>query len=532
MTGEILYYKIYFLNQDPVPSGIVHVNLVDSAGNVHMHQILPVLNNTARGQYRIPYDFKEANYRFLCYTRWNLDFGKRYIFNKLISVYNEFEGNVSWDPESEHTYLDEDSINHVIQQADGRLKLQISNPGPIHARDSVCIKITSDNQYKPLRSAELSVSVMDFNMIGLSSLENILYSSVPIKDTPEINGSGNYLPEDSIYIKGTAFDPVSGDPVTSRVFSIYNVNEGTFSRLRCVDGNYSFNLPVFKGRTDLQIINMNPFQPKVPNIQILPVSNELPHLPVFNPEPERSPEVEKYLYYSILRRKINEIFFEFNPDSIRLEEPAVLPFKPDRSFDMSKYRLIKNVFDFIHEAAFNTTFYKENGTQKFRLFNIQTKKYFMTPPWFVVDGHFIFNDSLVYNIPFSHLKRIDLYVRNSSIFRYFEPIMVQGGVVAIYTKDNYLIDYIRKMPNTVRVNGFPTSNFQDETEKSGPDGNHATPDLSPVIYWNPEIHTNDQGFAEVVFRANDVTGLYLMHVAGMTENGDPLSGNLIIRIIP
>ena len=108
---------------------------------------------------------------------------------------------------------------------------------------------------------------------------------------------------------------------------------------------------------------------------------------------------------------------------------------------MEKYRYIKNLEDFIRQAVTNAGTYKEGDTRKILLFNSETKKNFMTKPWLLVDNYFIFNDSIVYNIPFSQIKRIDLFTTNKSIFKYFEPIMIQGGVIAVYTKNNFLDNY-------------------------------------------------------------------------------------------
>jgi hypothetical protein len=173
----------------------------------------------------------------------------------------------------------------------------------------------------------------------------------------------------------------------------------------------------------------------------------------------------------------------------------------------------------------NATSYKEGDSRKLKLFNSETKKYFMTKPWLLVDNYFIFDDSLVYNIPFSQLKRIDIFNTNQSIFQYFEPIMVQGGVLAVYTKNNFLATYIDKSPNMIHLEGLP-----EDEPVSKSITTETRPDLNPMIHWNAQIKTNEKGHAEVVFQTNDITGQCMIQVVGMDSEGNLIEGNMVYEV--
>jgi hypothetical protein len=270
---------------------------------------------------------------------------------------------------------------------------------------------------------------------------------------------------------------------------------------------------------------MNPYQEKVPIVQTRNILFDVGQPAIATGRPERSPEVNKYLYFSKIRRHIREIFYQDITDSLQLASIPYLQFLPDKSYDMEKYRYIKNVEDFIRQAVTNAGSYKEGDTRKILLFNIETKKYFMTKPWLLVDNYFIFNDSLVYNIPFSQIKRIDLYVSNKSIFKYFEPIMIQGGVIAVYTKNNFLGNYMEASSNLIRVNGLQNAN-NEESPISYP----GAPDLDPMIFWQADLTTDEKGFARFNFQTNNITGDCMIQVVGMDKSGNLIEGKYIYQV--
>ncbi|MBR9998327.1 MAG: hypothetical protein KFF73_05115 [Cyclobacteriaceae bacterium] len=531
LTGETIHFKIYFLNTATVPSRIVHVDLQNAEGSYILNGLYQVENNMAEGAFNIPYDLEEANYLFRCYTRWNLNFDESYIFSRVIPVYNEFDGNNNIMVDDHQELIQRDSVQAPDTFTRG-VSIKIIDTQEHKTNQEIRLEIqTTDRNNQPV-PASLSMCVLPVSLIDHPDDLNIsdIYNDRHTQVSPDINIS--YQPEDSIEIKGMAYDPVTGEPINSHVLSIYHVREGRFSRLISKKGSFQFKMPVFEGKTDLQIINMNPFQPKIPDIRWIPLHEEIFRPASIQPVPERDPKIEQYIYYTRLRRKIREIFYETVYDSIQLQQPPLLPFKPDRSYDINQYQLIRNTLDFFREAVTNTDFFRENGEEKLRLFNTETMKFFMTPPWYVVDGHFIFNDSLVHNIPFNHLSRIDIFNRNESIFKYFEPIMIQGGVVAIYTKNNYLIDYIRNMPNTLRVEGITRTVTMEHGHQSGQQDAHETPDFFQLIHWDPNIQTNEEGKTTVIFQSNDVTGNIAIHMEGMDRNGMPVAGQAVIQVRP
>lgn len=522
VAGESINFKVYFLNKNKIESELVHVEIVDSKNLVHINQILNISNNSASGKFILPLSFEEGNYLFRCYTAWNINFGNNFIFNKIIPVFNEWKDENSIFQDA--SLIERDTNKYSTDGSNG-IVLKIMNTDPISAGDSIHVEIdVTDNQ-----QANLSMSVIDLNLIDPKKTDYNSDYFVNLRSA-ENNIEIIYNPEKSIFIQGKVFDISTNQPVTSRVLSIYNVQNAGFSRLMSIEGDFSFELPVFTGDADLQIINMNPFEDKVMVVKQQPlISNDL--ATPFSNEAERTPEVKNYLYYSKLRRQIDEVFFIENKDSLQLRSASILPFIPDRSYDMEKYRMLKNLEDFVRQGVINATSYKEDGQTKLKLFNIETKQYFMTKPWLIVDNHFVFNDSLAYNIPFNHLKRVDIFITNKTIFKYFEPIMIQGGVIAVYTKNDILADYIQNTPNTLSISGIPAESFR-KVNNTAVSISEEMPEFNPVIYWNPEISTDANGKTRFSFPTNNVTGNCLIQIQGIDKNGRPIEGKAIYKVFP
>ncbi len=522
VAGESINFKVYFLNKNKIESELVHVEIVDSDNLVKINRILKISNNSASGKFILPISFEEGNYLFRCYTAWNINFGNNFIFNKIIPVFNEWKDENSIFQDA--SLFERDTNTYSTYDSNG-IVLKIMNTDPISTGDSIHVEIDiTDNQ-----QANLSMSVIDLNLINPRKTD---YNSDYFTDlsSAEKNIEIIYNPEKSIFIQGKVFDISTNQPITSRVLSIYNVRNADFSRLMSADGDFSFELPVFTGDVDLQIINMNPFEDKVTVVKQQPlISNDL--VTPFSNEAERTPEVKKYLYYSKLRRQIDEVFFIENKDSLQLRPASLLPFIPDRSYDMEKYRMLKNLEDFVRQGVINATSYKEDGQTKLKLFNIETKQYFMTKPWLIVDNHFVFNDSLAYNIPFNHLKRVDIFITNKTIFKYFEPIMIQGGVIAVYTKNDILVDYIQNTPNTLSISGISSESFR-KVNNTTVSISEEIPEFNPVIYWNPEISTDANGKARFSFLTNNVTGNCQIQIQGIDKNGTPIEGKVIYKVFP
>jgi len=530
VSGETIQFKVYIFNDKISPSDLIHADLINEKGDIIYEELLKVNNNTSHGSIEVLLSQSEGMYFLRIYSIWNLNFSSNFNCIKPIAIYNDF--NQSF----ENIIADTITIENIVKPENSQdfLDVDILNATSIHTGESIKMEIKDINHLDGDLEGNISVSVWEIDKCGFYN-QNFVHSHYKRQNAlSQSTNSINYQPEKSIQIEGKIYEIISRQPVTSKVLSVYNAETNTFTRINSEkNGGFSFDIPVFSGSVNLQVINMNPYQSKVNFVESVKLSKHMPIPNIEDYEIEKSPFVNNYLYYSGLRRKIYELFKETSFDSINLVETPILPFKPDKSYNTNDFQLLKNVEEFVREAVVNTSHINEGEEKKLLLFNQETKKYFMKSPWILVDGYFIFNDSLTYNIPFNILKRIDIYNTNKSILKYFEPIMIQGGIIAVYTKNNYLTDYIQSQPNTITVKGLTL--LEEDTEKHNllsPSSPHPMPALNPLIYWNPEIRFNEFGKADLEIQTNDVSGFYLIHMEGMDATGKPLSAQKIVQVLP
>jgi hypothetical protein len=87
------------------------------------------------------------------------------------------------------------------------------------------------------------------------------------------------------------------------------------------------------------------------------------------------------------------------------------------------------------------------------------------------------------------------------------------------------------MPNTLTVKGIPESELVEKIKDAAiPGRDHETPDFNPLIYWNANILTDENGKARVSFNTNDITGNIIIEVKGIDTSGQLLSGYLSFEV--
>jgi hypothetical protein len=103
--------------------------------------------------------------------------------------------------------------------------------------------------------------------------------------------------------------------------------------------------------------------------------------------------------------------------------------------------------------------------------------------------------------------------------------MVQGGVIAVYTKNNFLANYVGNSPNLLTIDGLP------EEDLNGTSGSYSeAPDLDPLIFWKADLSTNQNGQARLSFKTNNVTGTCLIQVVGKDTEGRLLESKLVYEV--
>ena len=90
-SGETIWYKIYAITygKPSVLSGVVYVQLTDTAGNIITQNKLPLVEGKAHGNIDMDPKLKSGWYRFSAFTSWMMNFDHE-------SYFNHWRSRLSW----------------------------------------------------------------------------------------------------------------------------------------------------------------------------------------------------------------------------------------------------------------------------------------------------------------------------------------------------------------------------------------------------------------------------------------------------
>jgi len=512
ISGETIWFKVYLLNDSSeAKSRVLHVDLVTHQNKTVARQKLLIEHRTSNGSITLPMDSEEGFYRFRAYTLYNLNFKPTHIYEKIIPVF----------------------------QLDNKDIIQ-SNPIKVNkSRFSVTtvVSIVSDKEiYKPRDSLTVSFQINGSKDIGDGNFSvsvvplEIASTEFPSDDHSEcvdVGYDGDQLipPERSLFVEGKLLDSETKLNVTSGLISIYMDKTSQLIKASSKDGNIKVPVPDYWGPGIFQILNLDPYQPLV--YEFLPVSGSKFSFPYYNSDlPPRTQIVTKYMDQLKKRRKITELFNLYKSRDIKYSAVSVM--KPDIVYRTKDYKQIYSFEEFINEAIGNVKVRIINEEKTVRLFNKEMGRLFMDHPWYIVDGYLTFDEEEVLNIQYEDLLEVRLFTKTSTIMEYFERFMWRNGVMEIITRDVKYSRKLRSNPNVVELEGFSINqNFNTTFTLSE---NKRTPDLRGVMYWSPNVLTNEKGQAQVTIPLSDDTGKFAIVVMGSTSIHDLVTGYTTFEI--
>jgi hypothetical protein len=122
-AGENIWFKAYVtigsLHKLSDYSGLLNVELINEQDSIKQTLKLQLVDGTAFGDIELPDTLHEGNYRIRAYTRYMLNAGKNYIFDKAISIGNAINNKVF--AKASFSYTDKkgaDAVNAVINYSD------------------------------------------------------------------------------------------------------------------------------------------------------------------------------------------------------------------------------------------------------------------------------------------------------------------------------------------------------------------------------------------------------------------------------
>jgi TonB-dependent SusC/RagA subfamily outer membrane receptor len=145
-----------------------------------------------------------------------------------------------------------------------------------------------------------------------------------------------------------------------------------------------------------------------------------------------------------------------------------------------------------------------------------------TEPLYLVDG-MIVDQGYALSLSPSDVERIEILKGPETAIYGSRGA---NGVIAIYTqRGKFMIKGVLEMD----VLGYYTPkefyNPRYELLKEDPVENDRR-----TLYWAPEIVTGSEGLVEISFPTSDITGLYRIHIQGLTTDGKPIGGSAFFEV--
>ena len=92
-----------------------------------------------------------------------------------------------------------------------------------------------------------------------------------------------------------------------------------------------------------------------------------------------------------------------------------------------------------------------------------------------------------------------------------------GGILAIYTHNKGFVPPKNSLSISTKVEGYHQPlDFNNEEF-----GDHQNPDFRPMLYWNPDITTSENGETIISFYTSDEIGNFRIDIEGISEAGLP-----------
>ncbi len=287
-------------------------------------------------------------------------------------------------------------------------------------------------------------------------------------------------------------------------------------------GYFTFKELSFQGKHffDIQVISEQKFSEQIKtSIQRTQVT-ENNSVPLFF----LTKEMRQYVEKQRIRKRIVRDYFEANKTGNQIPSESELTehFQVDDKRIMKDFLPFADMRDIIREILPNVKLRKNKKINKQELVIYDRESFTHTrKPVFMIDGVLEFNQEIFLNLDVDNIASIEVArsKKNTTIFGPYG----WGGMIIIHTYDNHYRSKSRPNFTSLEIEGFhepspfPIPNTHEMDS--------AVPDLRSLIYWDPEIVTNEKGEAVITFYTSDELGPFKISVEGITSTGTPVSIN-------
>ncbi len=531
IAGEQVNFKLYTLDAvsgNPVHySDIVYLELLDRQHSPLVRKKFTISGGESNGTFTLPLEFISDNYSLRAYTSWMKNAGAAGYARQSITVINPF---TEVAPGAVHTEDNERYNIITMPDRDGDL--------PAGSGGLEIVVGTEHNNYGSRQKISLEINTYDKtgNPVEASLLLSVARKGLIKEESRFINSHPDqysgirellYPPEwGGHFISGNISHKSTGHPFSDDTLFFSVAGRRAILNYSIADslGNFSFLTPIMEGYRDLVIQNLNPLKTDY-QIQLEdPFSDDFfdMQIPAFHIDTSHLSEINQ----AVITAQIDALYSK--------ELTATDPGAPGLSFygypelevmlaDYIRLPEMREVFFELVPAAMM----RGRGDQTFlRVKDVSSGMISQSGPLLLVDGVVTPSAFQIAEMDPLKVERIDVVSSN-----YYFGVLDFPGIISVFTEDG-------RCPLT-----FPQYNFRQyyefvsaEKTVEFPDysvsSNLEDPrvDLRNTLYWDPEIHTDENGHARIEFYTSDDISEYVLWVYGITSGGLAGSYSTIISV--
>jgi hypothetical protein len=215
-----------------------------------------------------------------------------------------------------------------------------------------------------------------------------------------------------------------------------------------------------------------------------------------------------------------------------------LPFyyKPAKSYLLDNYTRFTTMEEVLREyvAEVNVAIRKKKyhlttiNAEGNELSRIQpAERIFAKDPLILLDGVPVFDVNKIVAYDPLKVQKLDVVTAKC----YWGPIVAEG-ILSYTTYKGNLPDYTLNPHDVIldydglqQQRIFYSPDYSSENERQS-----RLPDFRDVLYWSPDVTTNEKGNGHISFFTGDIPGKYLVVLQGISANGNAGSESFILNV--
>ena len=343
------------------------------------------------------------------------------------------------------------------------------------------------------------------------SWEDILKDKKPVFDfVPEYNGH---------IITGTVSDRKTGGPGKHIEGYLSAPGTGTLFRVAASDqaGNIRFEIKNLFGTQEL-IVQTNPLTDSAYRIDIAsPFSDKYSESPLpFFSMPGGSPAS---LLYSSINIQAQNLYHGAELQELIQEPVDTIAFyaEPDTRYMLDDYTRFTTLEEIIREYVSGVNISKNEGKFNLVITNQDGTQRMFGDPLLLIDGTPIFDvDKFINNYDPLKLSKLEVVKK-----KYFLGYKSFDGILNFTTYKGDL-DGFELDPHALALDyaGLQLQRkFYSPDYETLPQYDTHSPDFRSLLYWVPELKTDNRGITETSFFTSDIPGNYVIVLEGLDQNG-------------